>query len=264
MIVYIYVLKHPLTTEIRYVGLTRYPKKRLINEIHKAHTPHLRNWIEAIKRDGMRPTMEIIEEANEIDASERESIWISFYKERGARLINFTSGGEKGFTVSEETKEKLRIVTRRKRRPMSAEHKAAISAANIGKKCPWASQNVQIAIQSNIGRKMSDDAKKHLSELQKNVMVGERLRKLTEGNKRRERASKFTHDQKAEMKLLIKEGYSIKVIADHYGASMGSIGDARKGNIWAKVEPAIVVPNPPPYKTIPLIRLENGQYRRTA
>ena len=64
--VYIYVLKHPDTLEIRYVGKTvRKLSRRLGNHIANAkgnkHNKHLSNWILSILKEGKRPIIELLE-----------------------------------------------------------------------------------------------------------------------------------------------------------------------------------------------------------
>lgn len=263
--VYIYVLKHPVTQEVRYVGLTRFRVKRLNNEINYPHTKHLKNWIESLKTAGLKPLMEVVEESQEGPACEAEIRWIAEMRSRGCRLINFTDGGERGYQCTDEYRASMSAWQKgKKKKPHSLEHCAAISRAHLGKKKPWAAKNAAIATKACIGRKMPEEAKKHLSDLQKKVMVGERLRKLTEGNKRRIRPSKVTNEQKSEIKKLILDGYSHKVIAEAYGLAIGTVSCIKRNKMWVSIEPATHVANPPVHKKIPLIRNQSGQYERKA
>lgn len=148
----IYVLKHPDTLEIRYVGKTvRALSRRLGNHIANAkgnkHNKHLSNWILAILAEGKRPIIELIEECNHDCWQEREKYWISQY----ANLINLTEGGDgcKGFLHDEATKKKCRLANLGKKHSeefkknmsnrlkgvaLTEEHKAKIGNANRGKK----------------------------------------------------------------------------------------------------------------------------------
>ena len=123
--VLIYVLKHPDTQEVRYVGKTvRSLSRRLGNHIANAkgnkHNKHLSNWI-----------LSILAQYN--------------------NLINLTEGGDgcAGFIHNEETIEKIRLAKigmkhsqefkdamslRLKGKPLSEEHKANIGKANRGRK----------------------------------------------------------------------------------------------------------------------------------
>lgn len=132
--VYIYILKDPESTEVRYVGLTRVPKKRLHNHCHRASTPHFRNWVSSLKGIGKLPVMEIVHTANERNAGELESQWILAYQILGADLLNYTTGGEGGYKMSPETVAKITEKRRsRINKPLSEEHKRNISLALKGR-----------------------------------------------------------------------------------------------------------------------------------
>lgn len=261
--VYIYLLKHPETMEVRYVGLTRFPVKRLHNEINYPHTKHLQNWVNSLKNLSLKPVMEIVEDAEEGLACEAEQRWISEMRARGSRLINFTNGGERGYKCSDDYRSALSASMKGiKRGPMSDAHKAAIAASNRGKKRPWASENIKKAIEFNRGKPLSDSTKVKLSEFGKTALVGERLVKFIEAGKNRKRASKFTDEQKAEIKFLISDGYSHKVISDAYGLAVGTISEVKRGGMWINIVAAKSVDYPPPYKCVPLFRNDKGQYKR--
>ncbi len=121
--VYIYVLKHPDTLEIRYVG----------------------NWILSILKEGKRPIIELLETCQSDNWQEREQYWISKFP----NLINLTAGGDGciGFIHNSETIEKIRqaklgtkhsiefkeaMSKRLKGIPLSEEHKSKIGLANKG------------------------------------------------------------------------------------------------------------------------------------
>lgn len=168
----IYVLKHPDTLEVRYVGKTvRSLSRRLGNHIANAkgnkHNKHLSNWILKILYENKRPIIELLEECEHSVWQEREKYWISQFD----NLINLTIGGDgcEGFIHNQETIEKLREVNkgrkhtdefkekmslRLKGKPLTEEHKA-----NIGK--------------SNKGRKASLETKLKLSESHKGIIQSE-------------------------------------------------------------------------------------------
>ena len=148
----IYVLKHPDTLEIRYVGKTvRSLSKRLGNHIANAkgnrHNKHLSNWILQILADNKRPVIEILEECDSSVWQEKEKYWISQFP----NLINLTLGGDgcEGFIHNPEVRKKLseinkgrkhteefkkRMSERLKGKPLSADHRAKIGNANRGRK----------------------------------------------------------------------------------------------------------------------------------
>ena len=173
----IYVLKHPDTLEVRYVGKTvKRLCQRLGNHITNAkgnrHNKHLSNWILKLLSEGKRPIIEQIDECKQSVWQEREKYWISYYP----NLINLTIGGDgcEGFHFSEEAREKWRqavigkmnhseefkrnMSKRLKGVPLTEEHKARIGNANRG-------------------RKASLETKKKLSEAHKGIPQSEESRK---------------------------------------------------------------------------------------
>lgn len=176
----IYVLKHPDTLEVRYVGKTvRSLSRRLGNHIANAkgnkHNKHLSNWIINILNNNKRPIIELLEECDYSIWQEREQYWISQFP----NLINLTKGGDGclGFIQDESTKEKLRIAMtgrkhteefkqnmslRLKGKPLSEEHKANIGKANSGRKATEATK--QKLSESHKGIKQSEESRKKRSE----------------------------------------------------------------------------------------------------
>lgn len=176
----IYVLKHPDTLEVRYVGKTvRSLSRRLGNHIANAkgnkHNKHLSNWVINILNNNKRPIIELLEECDYSVWQEREQYWISQFP----NLINLTKGGDGclGFIQDESTKEKLRVAMtgrkhteefkqnmslRLKGKPLSEEHKANIGKANSGRKATEATK--QKLSESHKGIKQSKESRKKRSE----------------------------------------------------------------------------------------------------
>lgn len=176
----IYVLKHPDTLEVRYVGKTvRSLSRRLDNHIANAkgnkHNKHLSNWILKIITEGKKPIIELLEECEHSVWQEREKYWISQFD----NLINMTVGGDgcEGFIHKSETIEKLRKISkgrkhteefkqnmslRLKGKPLSEEHKANIGKANSGRKATEATK--QKLSESHKGIKQSEESRKKRSE----------------------------------------------------------------------------------------------------
>lgn len=102
--VYIYTLEHPITEEIRYVGKTRNPKMRFHNHCNKLHNEksHKRNWINKLKKEGLKPKMKILDEVLESEWKFWERFWINQFKQWNFNLVNHTSGGD-GLTLGNET-----------------------------------------------------------------------------------------------------------------------------------------------------------------
>lgn len=182
--IYIYALIDPRTAEVRYIGLTRFPEKRLSNEIHYPHNNHLRNWVNSLKEDGVRPEMTILQVCKK-DADEHERKWIAFHRSLGCKLLNYTDGGETGFKFSKESIEKLRVLSSSRRYgPMSEEHKAKISAALKGRLLnPNSSEQFRKLNISRRGIPLSEEHKAKVSAGVSAAMTPEVRKKLSDAGK---------------------------------------------------------------------------------
>lgn len=94
---YIYILICPLTKQVRYVGKSNDPKRRL-----KDHMIDFRNrqgefakttWLLDLYTQNLKPDMEIAEEVDMSEWKEKEKYWIDYYKSMGCDLVNSKSGG---------------------------------------------------------------------------------------------------------------------------------------------------------------------------
>lgn len=106
----IYKLIDPNTNQIRYIGLTFNDLKlRLKSHLSEPGKSHKIYWINKLKKQGLRPIIESIEEeisTYEI-ACEREIYYIDYFKSIGCDLTNMASGGNKNKKMSDETREKM-------------------------------------------------------------------------------------------------------------------------------------------------------------
>ena len=139
--VYIYTLEHPITKEIRYVGKTKNPKMRFHNHCNKLHNEksHKRNWINKLKKEGLKPKMKILDEVLESEWKFWERFWINQFKQWNFNLVNHTSGGD-GLTLGNETSFKKGNIPWNYGKSFSQETKDKISASLLGVKnkplCP--------------------------------------------------------------------------------------------------------------------------------
>lgn len=128
---YIYALLCP-KGEIRYIGKTNNPPRRLQKHIHLAasgkHQYHAARWIRSLLRRGEQPHLEIV-----CEVPEGES-WVGYeveaireFRAEGHRLTNSTAGGEGVVGVSPEARakgvEKARLIK------STPEYKARVGAA---------------------------------------------------------------------------------------------------------------------------------------
>lgn len=105
-VVYIYVLIDPRTSEIRYVGKTNNPKKRLGHHcaVYRDGLYYKERWIRDLRVHNLKPIMEVVDECNSINWEEREKYWIQCYRDLGYRLTNLTSGG---YESNDEIRKKI-------------------------------------------------------------------------------------------------------------------------------------------------------------
>jgi len=101
---FIYVLKCPLSGEVRYVGKTNNPEQRYKNHLNKARDggTHKRNWIGLLRKKSLKPVFEIIKEVSVDEWKDWEKYYIRCYKDKGHKLVNIMDGGE-GLTFGNQT-----------------------------------------------------------------------------------------------------------------------------------------------------------------
>jgi hypothetical protein len=126
--VFIYALSDPRTNQIRYIGKANNPYNRYSNHYNSARdkNTHKRNWINSIRKDGLRPELIILDEVSKVNWQYWEKFYISLFKSWGFELVNYTRGGDgatfanngsfkkgniphnKGVPCKEETKQKIK------------------------------------------------------------------------------------------------------------------------------------------------------------
>jgi hypothetical protein len=132
---FIYVLRHPETHQIHYVGKTNILRLRRKTHEQSKNTTRVSQWVQSLRAAGLRPEIEAIEEVPQgVAWQERERYWIAYYRTLGCDLLNTAAGGGGGLThgFSNATRERLRQAF--KGRPMAQEQRAQISKALTGKK----------------------------------------------------------------------------------------------------------------------------------
>lgn len=105
----IYTLAHPITKEVVYVGKTCYSlHERLTGHItdSKRHNRKICTWIRKLKKSGLEPLIEEVEQCKCEEAVNMEILYIALFKSWGFNLKNHTIGGEgpTGYKHSEKTK----------------------------------------------------------------------------------------------------------------------------------------------------------------
>ena len=129
--VFIYGLRIPGTTEIRYVGKTATPQRRLGQHIRSARVcpkTKCHKWLRALLLRGLRPEMVILETTDREHWEAREEHWIQALRS-GHRLMNLAPGGLASMAMLGKHH--------------SAEARQRISAGNRGKGC---SERTRLAV----------------------------------------------------------------------------------------------------------------------
>jgi group I intron endonuclease len=101
---FIYTLLDPVTNQIRYIGKANNLDQRYKAHLNKTrkHQIHKRNWINSLKKQGLKPIIEILDVVPIAEWQFWETYWISQFKSWGFDLINYTSGGD-GCTFANQT-----------------------------------------------------------------------------------------------------------------------------------------------------------------
>lgn len=181
-ITFIYALLEPDTNDVRYIGKSDNPKRRFQNHLTDKRKNHRTSWIKSLKNKGQEPLLIILEEVAFEIWQIRERHWISFYREKGADLVNMTDGGEGGYLGEEAT---ARASLKKRGKKHTDEHKRKISEGckghfvSEGSKQRWAelgknkSEETKRKIgEASKGRTLSQEARMKISEkLKKGVVI---------------------------------------------------------------------------------------------
>ncbi len=146
----IYTLSHPITNEIRYIGMTKSTLKvRLSNHIIDTKRENTRkaNWIKSLLKINLKPFIEELDFCeNWKDGCKLEIYWISQFKTWGFDLTNHSEGGDGiiGYVKTQEQREahskrmKIHFSDPKNNKFLGKHHseesKKLISLANKGKK----------------------------------------------------------------------------------------------------------------------------------
>lgn len=127
----VYCLADPRTSEVRYVGYSKYPEARFASHCKDISNTHKARWVAKLHREaGLVPVLSvqcIVETAAE--AKRIEVALIALYKSRGVRLTNGTAGGDGVVDPTPEAREKHASAIRGKPLQFTAEHRKALSEA---------------------------------------------------------------------------------------------------------------------------------------
>lgn len=91
---HIYALVCPNTDNVRYIGKSNNPQKRLHSHLTDGRLNHRRNWLMSLKNNNQLPIVEILDTVKFEEWQFWEQYYISLYKSFGFNLLNSTIGGE--------------------------------------------------------------------------------------------------------------------------------------------------------------------------
>lgn len=195
----IYVLTHPSTSEIRYVGgTTRTLESRLREHLipEKKKFTHKGKWVAQLRKLGLQPQIVCVEVVDGHFA-ETEKDWIYFLRSIGTRLTNLTDGGQGviGYKWTNEMRKRVseHMSATRRGKKLSEEHKKKMSLAKLGKtRGPF-----------------SEEHKKRLSESQKarqtRTKVSEETRAKMSASQRERKRKKLSEEVKNKMSIAQKQ-----------------------------------------------------------
>jgi len=101
---FVYVLKCPITKEIRYVGQTADVGPRLGAHLSDKKKSDKSGWIQGLMAMGLSPEIEVIEECDRDSRFERESFHVKTLRSAGVELLNWVRPGPR---CSTEKKRKI-------------------------------------------------------------------------------------------------------------------------------------------------------------
>ena len=83
----IYILKDPISKEIRYIGLTRVSLEHRLHLHLKENVKgltHKINWIKSLKQQNLKPIIEEIDSSSDLEElCKKEIYWIQYYLKKG-------------------------------------------------------------------------------------------------------------------------------------------------------------------------------------
>lgn len=228
---FIYALVCPFSGKYRYIGKSNNPQKRLFGHMTDSRINHRNSWLKSIKLSGALPLLEIIDEVEMSEWPFWEKHYISLYKSFGFNLLNVTEGGEGSSFHDRECKRSFsgdKNPMFGKKRPEVGERNKAL---RVGKKyseiygVEKAKKITEKIKTSLIGKsRMSNDARKRMSERMRGVKFSDETRKkMSERNHLRGKSGE-SHPYSLKINQHDINGKFIKEWASISEASMSLCG----------------------------------------
>jgi hypothetical protein len=204
---FIYGLVDPLSDQVRYVGASKNPQKRLLEHLAPSQLkkPIEKNrWLKELLSQGHRPRVIIIEKASELEWEEKEKFWIEHFESIGIKLTNQLPGGIGGPTALGKT--------------YSPEHRAKIAEALRGNEC-----------YSDPNRKLWNKGTKGL------VKAWNKGTQQPSISGERNPYSKLTMGQVREIRATPKAPGYVKALAEKYEVSKSCIERVLAGKTYLEI-----------------------------
>lgn len=201
---YIYALLCP-QGEIRYIGKTNRPERRLLQHVSAARTGtanhHCARWIRALLRKGETPTMEVLYEvpAGE-DWKAHETHQIKTFKELGFSLTNIGEGGEGTFDMRPEAvaaRVAKALITK-----ATPEYKEKIQDSYAR---PWRNPEIRAS-----RLKAMAEARSRPGQYEKRVAQAKEIASRPEVKAKRSLASKARYEGSAFQRIQTSEALSVR------------------------------------------------------
>ena len=179
----IYILIDPENQQVRYVGKANNISERYKAHLNRArkHQIHKLNWINSLRKKGLKPIIEVIDIVPINDWVFWETYWIAQFKAWGFKLINYTNGGD-GATFGNQTSFKKGNIPHNLGKSFSQEIRNKISSSLKGLKNKPLSPVIQMDLQGNFIAKynsITEAAIKTNSQISKICSVCKGNRKST-------------------------------------------------------------------------------------
>lgn len=164
---YIYILLDPKNGDVRYVGKSDNPNKRLKEHIKKCRNSvtYKNNWVLSLLNEGKTPLLEVIDDVPYDEWGFWETYYIDLYKSWGFKLTNTAPGGIGGDLGPEVNR---KISQSKKGYKHTEESKKKMSEYRIGKKLTEDTKkilsNKLIGNQRSLGTNHSEEFKNKMSK----------------------------------------------------------------------------------------------------
>jgi predicted GIY-YIG superfamily endonuclease len=205
---YIYALKDPATSAVRYVGYTSDPVKRLRAHLQDARSgvsTHKARWISSLLSRGETPELSVLEECDS-NPGTVERHWIAKMLAEGCDLTNATSGGDGG--------------------PMDADARAKLSLAATGRK--WSP-----AVRAKMSA--AKKGRTHTQETKDKLRAAKIEKKFTEEHKAALRTPEAILKKREAIKKRWQDpAYKARWIAKRTGKPLSDEHKAALRNAWAR------------------------------